>query len=64
MDDCVAAVTAAVAAYSRREQRIKNVNQVSLVPRGRDAIVAREHICSLCNVHRTASVTFSQIICC
>ena len=30
-DDCVAAVTVAVAAYRRRKQRIKNTNQLALV---------------------------------
>ena len=31
MDDCVAAVTVAVAAYRRRKQRIKYNNQLALV---------------------------------
>ena len=31
MDDCVAAVAAAVAAYRRRKQRIKNIDQLALV---------------------------------
>ena len=30
-DDCVAAVTVVVAAYRRRKQRIKNINQLALV---------------------------------
>ena len=30
-DDCVAAVTVAVAAYRRRKQRMKNTNQLALV---------------------------------
>ena len=58
MDDCVAAVTTAVAAYRRRKQRMKNINLLTLV-RGlldeEDAIVSRKHICSsLCNMRRTA----------
>ena len=31
MDDYVAAVAVAVAAYRRRKQRIKNINQLALV---------------------------------
>ena len=31
MDDCVAAVSAAVAAYRRRKQRIKYISQLTLV---------------------------------
>ena len=31
MDDCVAAMTIAVAAYRRLKQRINNINQVALV---------------------------------
>ena len=34
MDDCVAAVMAAVAAYRRRKQRIKSINQLALVLEG------------------------------
>ena len=53
MDDYVAAVTVAVAAYRRRKQRIKNINKLALVLGlldEEDAVVSREHICSLCNV--------------
>ena len=60
MDDCVAAVTVAVAAYRRRKLRIKNINQLALVLGlldEEDVIVSRELICSLCNVRR-AAVTF------
>ena len=67
MDDCVAGVTAAVAAHRRCKQRIKNMNQLALVlgvaPRGRCNRV-REHIfCSLCNVRRTAVTSLVQIRC-
>ena len=47
-DDCVAAVTVAVAAYRRRKQRIKNTNQLALVLGlldEEDAVVSREYIC-------------------
>ena len=57
MDDYVAAVTVAVAAYRRRKERIKNINQLLLVLGlldEEDAIVSRERICSPCNVHRAA----------
>ena len=57
MDDCVVAVTAAVAAYLRGKQRIKNVNQLELVLGFLDvddAILSQEHICSLCNLRCTA----------
>ena len=67
MDDCVAAVTAAVAAYRRRKQRIKNISQLALVIEllnAEDAIVSREHSCSLCNVRRTAVTSSVQIRCC
>ena len=68
MDDCVAAVTAAVAVYRRRKQRIVNINHLALVlevaRRGRCNRVPRTYICSLCHVRRTA-VTFSlQVRCC
>ena len=49
-DDCVAAVTVAVAAYRRRKQRIKNTNQLALVLGlldEEDAVVSRENICML-----------------
>ena len=57
MDDYVAAVTVAVAAYRRRKQTIKNINQLTLVLGlldEEDAIVSREHIYSFCNVRRAA----------
>ena len=44
MNDCVAAATATVAAYSRRKQRIKIVNQLVLVPRGRYNRGSRTHL--------------------
>ena len=47
-DDCVAAVTVAVAAYRRRKQGIKNINQLALVLGlldEEDAVVSREDIC-------------------
>ena len=47
-DDCIAAVTVAVAAYRRRKQRIKNINQLALVLGlldEKDAVVSRENIC-------------------
>ena len=59
MDYCDAAVTVAVAAYRRRKQRIKNINQLAPVLGlfdEEDAIVSREHICSLCNVRRSKYV--------
>ena len=64
MDDCVAAVTAAAAQYidaASRESKM-SISWHSL--HVEDAIVAREHICSLCNVHRTAVMFSVQIICC
>ena len=57
MDDYLAAVTVAVAAYRHRKQRIKNSNQLALalgLLDEEDAIVSREHICTLCNVGRAA----------
>ena len=48
LDDCVAAVTDAVAAYRRRKQRIKNTNQMALVLGlldEEDAVVSRENVC-------------------
>ena len=49
LDDCVAAVTVAVAAYRRRKQRIKNINQLAIVLGLLDeedtAVVSRENIC-------------------
>ena len=47
-DDCVAAVTVAMAPYRRRKQRIKNTNQLALVLgllEEEDAVVSRENIC-------------------
>ena len=48
MDDYIAAVTVAVAAYYRRcKQRIENINQLVLILRlldEEDAIVCQEHI--------------------
>ena len=68
MDDRVAAATAAVAAYWRRKQRIKiSVSWHSFwgLLHVEDAIVSREHICSFCNVRRTAVITSSgQIMWC
>ena len=67
MTDCVAAVTAAVAAYRCRKQRIKNINQLAHLGLldEEDAIVSREHTCSLCDVRRTAVRSSSvQIRCC
>ena len=67
MGDCVAAVTVAVAAYRRRKQRIKNINQLALVLRlldEEDAIVSREHICSLWNVGNAAVTSSVQTIAC
>ena len=55
MNDYVAAVTVTVAAYRRRKQEIKHINQFALVLGlldEEDAIVSREHICSFCNVLR------------
>ena len=50
-DDCVAAVTVAVAAYRRCKQRIKNTNQLAFVLGlldEEDAVVSREiSVCSL-----------------
>ena len=58
MDDCVAAVTVAVAAYRHRKLRIKSINQLALVLVGlldeEDATVSREQICSFCNVRHAA----------
>ena len=57
MDDYVAAVTVTMAAYRRRKQRIKNINQLALLLElldEEDAIVSQEHICSPCNVRRAA----------
>ena len=61
-DDYVAAVKVAVAAYRRRKQRIKSINQLIVVLLIRlldeeDVIVSREHICSLRNVRREAVTT-------
>ena len=67
MGDYVAAVTVAVAAYRRRKQRIKNVNKLALVLGlldEKDAIVSREHICSLCNVRRAPVTSSIYIIRC
>ena len=50
---CIAAVTAAVAAYRWRKYIIKNTNQFALAVLlldEEDAVVSREHICSLCDV--------------
>ena len=50
MDDCVASVTAAVAVYRRHNQKIKNTNHLALVLGlldEEDAIVSRDHTCSL-----------------
>ena len=47
MDDYVAAVTAAVAAYRRLNQRIKNINQLALIIGlldVEDVVLSREHI--------------------
>ena len=49
MDDCVAAVTAAMAACRRCKQRIKNINQqlalvLGVAPRGRCNRVPRTHL--------------------
>ena len=47
-DDCVAAVTVAVAAYRRRKQRIINTNRLALVLgllNEEDAVVSRKNIC-------------------
>ena len=67
MDDCVAAVTVAVAACRRRKQRIKYIYQLALVLGlldEEDAIVSREHICRFCNVRRAAITSSVQIIRC
>ena len=60
MDDCVAAVAVAVAAYRRCKPRIKNIDQLALVLGLLDdegVIVSRERTCILfCNVGRTSSV--------
>ena len=67
MDEYVAAVTVAVAAYGRRKHRIKNINQLALVLgllEEKDAIVSREHICSLSNVRRAAVTSSVSIIGC
>ena len=66
IDDCVAAATAIVASYRHRKQIIKNINQLALVlglHKVEDAIVFREHICSLYNLRRTAATSSVQIIC-
>ena len=47
MDNCVAVVMAAVAAYRCRKQRTKNIDQLPLVlglVDEEDAILSREHI--------------------
>ena len=57
MDDYVAAVTVAVAAYRRRKQRIENINQLALVLGLLDeeyVVVSREQICRFCNMRRAA----------
>ena len=62
MDNCVAAVTVAVAAYRSRKQRSKHINDMVLVLKlfnEDDAIVPREHISCLCNVRRAAAITCS-----
>ena len=67
MDGCVAAMTTAVEAYRRRKQKIKNINQSAPVLGlldVEDAIVSREHMRSLCNVHRTAVTSSVHIRCC
>ena len=64
MDDCDAAVTAAVVAYRYRKQKIDDINQVALVLGLLDvegAIIFREHTCSLYNVRRTAVTPSVQI---
>ena len=58
MDDRAAAVAAAVEAYRHRKHQ---EHQLALVQE-EDAIVSREHICSLCNVRRTAVASLVQII--
>ena len=61
MDDSVAAVTGAVAAYRRRKQRIKNINKLELILGlldVEDAIVSQENIRSFCNLRRTAAVSY------
>ena len=53
MDNCVAAMAIAVAAHRRLKQRVKKIDQLALVLGLLDeenAIVSREHICSLCVV--------------
>ena len=65
MDDCVAAVTAAVAPYRRRKQRIKNMNHLALVLGlldEEDAIVSRVSVCSVRNARRAAVTSSVQII--
>ena len=67
MDDCVAAMTVAVAAYRRRKQIIKNISQLALVLGLLDeevAIVPREHVCNLRNVLCTAVTSSVQILYC
>ena len=63
MDDCVAAVTAAVAAYRRLKNKIKNIGWYSFwgLLDLEDTFVSREHICSFCNVRRTAGSSSVQI---
>ena len=66
MDDCIAAVMAAVEVFRRRNERIKNINQLTLVQElvdEEDAIVSRERVCSLCNMRRTAVTSSVKMIC-
>ena len=67
MDDYVAAVTVAVAAYRRRKQGTKTINKLALVLGlldEKDAVVSREHICSFCIVRRAAVTSSVHIIRC
>ena len=67
MDDFVAALTATVAAYRRLKQIIKSIYQLALVLGlldEEDAIVSREYIYSLRNVHRTAVTSSVKTRCC
>ena len=62
-DDYVGAVTVEVAAYRCRKHRIKNINRLALVLGlldEDDAVVSREHICSLCNVRGAAAVVVTS----
>ena len=62
-DDYVGAVTVEVAAYRCRKHRIKNINRLALVLGlldEDDAVVSREHICSLCNVRVAAAVVVTS----